>query len=667
MTIQQRAVPEVDGTLMANALRALAMDAVEKAKSGHPGMPLGMADVATVVFRDFLKFDPRDPEWPDRDRFVLSGGHGSMLLYGLLHLTGYERVTLDALKNFRQLGFLTAGHPEVDQEAGIETTTGPLGQGLATAVGMALAEQMLAARFGGDLVDHRTWVMCGDGDLMEGISHEAASLAGHLGLSKLIVLYDDNQVSIDGPTSLSFSEDVLARFAAYGWATGRADGLDQASVGEAVKAALATGKPAIIACRTIIGFGAPTKAGTAAAHGSPLGEKEIEGVRKALNWPYPPFEVPETIRAAWTAVGRHGKPARDAWNARLAASPKREAFAATWAKALPGLKEAIAAIKQDAAANKPKLATRAASGKVLEKLVPLYPVLVGGSADLTPSNNTKVKGMADVAPGAFTGAYVRYGVREFAMAAAMNGLALHGGVVPYGGTFLSFTDYARPAIRLAALMKQQVIYIMTHDSIGLGEDGPTHQPVEHLAALRSIPGLLVFRPADLVETAECWQIALTEQHSPSLFALSRQEMPTLRDGSAENKSARGGYVLAEAECGPRAVTIAATGSEVEIAFAARQALEDQGVATAVVSLPCMSLFLKQDAKYRDEVLKPTTSIRVAVEAGVRFGWDSVIGEDGIFIGMHGFGASAPAPVLYKHFGITPEAIVAAVLERRSAK
>ena len=652
---------QATGKDMANALRALAMDAVERANCGHPGMPMGMADVATVLFRDFVKFDAKHPHWPDRDRFVLSGGHGSMLLYALAHLSGYEPMTLDAIKNFRQLGSIAAGHPERDPGGGIETTTGPLGQGLAMAVGFALGERVLNARFGDDLVDHRTWVFCGDGDLMEGISHEAASLAGHLGLSKLVVLYDDNQISIDGPTGLSFSDDVPARFAAYGWETMRVDGHDQAAIADAIGRAVAAGRPTLIAARTVIGYGAPTKAGTSAAHGAPLGAEEVAGARQALGWSYPPFEIPDAIRAAWAAVGVRGSAVRAEWEARRDASPKAAEFGAALDGALPDLDAAIRELKREAGESRPALSTRVASGRVLGRLQALSANLLGGSADLTPSNNTRTEGATDIAPGSFGGSYVRYGVREFGMAAAMNGLALHGGLIPFGGTFLCFADYSRPAIRLSALMRQRVVYVMTHDSIGLGEDGPTHQPVEHLASLRCMPGLYVFRPADLVETAECWQLAL-QADGPSVLALSRQTVPALRGPGSENLSARGGYVLEEAEAGERQVTLVATGTEVSIAVEARNALEHKGIGCAVVSLPCMSRFEAETDAYRRQVLRPGT-VRVGIEAAVRFGWDRVIGEDGIFIGMTGFGASGPGPELYRHFGITADAVVAAVMIR----
>ena len=538
---------------MANALRALAMDAVEQAKSGHPGMPMGMADIAAVLFTQFLRYDPRAPDWPDRDRFVLSNGHGCMLLYGLLHLTGYPDMTLDELKRFRQLGSRTAGHPERGHASGIEVTTGPLGQGLADAVGMAIAERLLAAEFGDDIVDHRTYVFCGDGCLMEGISHEAASLAGHLRLNKLIVLYDDNSISIDGPTELAFSDDPILRFRAYGWAAERIDGHDHEAVADAICRAQQSGRPSLIACRTIIAFGAPTKAGTAAAHGAPLGAAEVAGARERLGWNYPPFVVPDDVRAEWRAAGGRGETLRRAWETRLQSLPaaRRDEFLRRQRRELPqGLDAAIAKLCDDFRQANAKIATRQASGTVLDSLTKLVPELVGGSADLTPSNNTKAKDQKDVRRGDFTGHYIRYGVREHGMAAAMNGIAAHRGLIPYGGTFLTFSDYARPAIRLAAFMGVGVVYVMTHDSIGLGEDGPTHQPIEHLAALRAMPGLYVYRPADPVETAECWALALHRRDAPSLLALTRQALPLLRtdgapQGADRNHRARGAYVLAE--------------------------------------------------------------------------------------------------------------------------
>jgi transketolase len=643
---------------MANALRALAMDAVEQAKSGHPGMPMGMADVATVLFGQFLKFDPSAPEWPDRDRFVLSAGHGSMLLYGLLHLTGYADMTLDELKRFRQLGSRTAGHPERGLASGIEVTTGPLGQGVANAVGMALAERLLAAEFGDDVVDHRTYAICGDGCLMEGISHEALSLAGHLRLAKLTVLWDDNSITIDGPTRLAVDDDQLARFAAHGWATERVDGHDHAAVAAALKRAQSHDRPSLIACKTIIAFGAPTKAGTAAAHGSPLGPEEIKGARERLGWEYPPFVVPDDVRGWWREVGARGAAPRAEWEARLGRldGASRDDFLRRQAGTLPAaMQGALAKACDEFRTKNAKLATRQASGAVLDALVPAMPELLGGSADLTPSNNTKAKGQKEIQAGDFAGRYIHYGVREMGMAAAMNGIAAHGGLIPYGGTFLTFTDYARPAIRLAALMELGVIYVMTHDSIGLGEDGPTHQPIEHLAALRAMPHLLVFRPADSVETAECWSLALENRHAPSILALTRQALPLLRTSPdhGENKSAKGAYVLIE-PAGTRHVTLLATGSEVSIAVAAQQQLAAAGIRAAVVSMPCWELFERQGEDYHTAVLG--SAPRVGVEAGVRTGWNRWLGRNAAFVGMTGFGASAPAEALYPHFHITPERV-----------
>ena len=642
---------------MANALRALAMDAVEQAKSGHPGMPMGMADAATVLFTEFLRFDPLAPSWPDRDRFVLSAGHGSMLLYALLHLTGYPDMTLDELKRFRQIGSRTAGHPERGHASGIETTTGPLGQGFGNSVGMAIAERLLAAEFSDAVVDHRTYVIASDGDLMEGISHEAASLAGHLGLNKLIVLYDDNSISIDGPTELAFSDDRVMRFRAYGWAAERIDGQDHPSVADAIRRAQQSDRPSLIACRTTIAFGAPTKAGTAAAHGAPLGASEIAGARQRLGWNYPPFEIPADVRTEWCAAGARGEPVRRAWEARLQSLPaeRRDEFLRRQRNELPqGLEAAVAKLCDDFRKANAKIATRQASGTVLDTLTKVVPELVGGSADLTPSNNTKAKDQKDVRRGDFSGHYLRYGVREHGMAAAMNGIAVHRGLIPYGGTFLTFSDYARPSIRLAAFMGVGVIYVMTHDSIGLGEDGPTHQPVEHLAALRAMPGLYVYRPADAVETAECWALALQRRDVPSLLALTRQALPLLRfEAGSENRSARGAYVLAEAD-GPRRVTLLATGSEVSVAMAARDALARDHIGAAVVSMPCWELFEQAPKEYRDAVLG--TAPRVAVEAAVQFGWERWLGPRGAFIGMTGFGASAPGEALYPHFGITAERV-----------
>ena len=646
---------------MADAIRALAIDAVQKANSGHPGMPMGMADVATALWTRFHKFDAADPRWPDRDRFVLSGGHGSMLLYALLHLTGHAGMGIEDLKNFRQLHSPAAGHPEYGEHPAIETTTGPLGQGLATAVGMALAERLLAARFGKSLVDHRTWVTCGDGDLMEGISQEAISIAGHLKLNKLTVLWDDNAISIDGDVALSSSEDQVKRFAAAGWATKKVDGHDLAQIAAAIAAAMRSTKPTLIACKTIIGFSAPTKAGTAASHGAPLGADEAQAAKAAMGWNHAAFEVPEGVADAWREAGSRGASARRAWLKRLAHHPMRAEFERVMAGKLPeNFHEAVAALRADIAEKKPKLATRQSSQKALEALVPAVPEMIGGSADLTGSNLTLVKGMGFVTPGNFGGRYIHYGIREFGMAAAMNGMALHGGVIPYSGTFFVFTDYMRSAIRLAALMRIRAIHVLTHDSIGLGEDGPTHQPVEHLASLRAMPGVLTFRPADAMETAECWELALRRNDGPSLLALSRQGLPTLRTDTGENRSARGAYVLAEAE-GPRQATLIATGSEVAIAMDARAALAAEGVSVAVVSMPCWELFAQQDESYRAQILGG--ALRVGVEAASSFGWERWLGNDGVFIGLDTFGASAPIDVLYKHFGITPEAIAAAVKRR----
>ena len=645
---------------MANAIRALSMDAVQKANSGHPGMPMGMADVATVLFTQFLKFDPAHPGWPDRDRFVLSAGHGSMLLYSLLYLTGYPGMDIGQIENFRQLGSHTAGHPEYGHAPGIETTTGPLGQGLANGVGMALAERLLNARHGDRLCNHYTYVIAGDGCLMEGISHEAISLAGHLRLGKLIVLFDDNQISIDGSTDLAVSDDQLKRFEASGWMTVRCDGHDPAAIAKAIKSVHQSDRPVLIACKTIIGFGAPNKQGTAATHGSPLGAEEIAAARKMLGWEHPPFVVPKPILAAWRTAGERGAKAYKTWETQagnLAAGDLARLVDPVDNDVKAAIGTAIGELKQKYVSERPKLATRVSSQQVLEKLVPVVPGLIGGSADLTGSNGTRTTLHTPVKPGTFAGNYIHYGVREHGMAAAMNGLALHGGIVPYGGTFLVFTDYCRPSIRLAALMQQRVIFIMTHDSIGLGEDGPTHQPVEHLASLRAIPSLLVLRPADAIEVAECWQIALTGKSSPSIMALTRQNLPTMRSGDmAENQSAKGAYVLKDV-AGKRAVTLIATGSEVAIAMDAAGMLEAGGIAAAVVSMPSAELFAVQPKAYRSKVLGAAP--RVGVEAAIGFGWERWLGEDGVFVGMSGFGASAPFEKLYEHFGITPGKIVAA--------
>jgi transketolase len=643
---------------LATAIRVLAMDAVEAANSGHPGMPMGMADVATVLFTRFLKFDPADPHWPDRDRFVLSAGHGSMLLYALLYLTGYADMTLDELKRFRQLGSKTAGHPEYGHATGIETTTGPLGQGLATAVGMAIAERLMNARFGDALTDHHTYVIAGDGCLMEGISHEAIDLAGHLRLSRLIVLWDDNSISIDGATSLATSTDQAARFAAAGWSVFKADGHDPEAVAAAIKAAKASDRPSMIACKTVIGYGAPNKKGTEAAHGAPLGAEEIAGARLSYGWAHAPFDIPAPVLSAWRAVGRRGGETNAEWRKRLEAQPDatRAAFASEdGAITTDGLAR-LAALKAEWLDAKPKLATRQASQKVLDTITPAMPRLIGGSADLTHSNLTRGKGQKPVTAQDFSGSYIHYGVREHGMAAAMNGIALHGGFVPYGGTFLVFTDYCRPAIRLSALMGTQVVYVMTHDSIGLGEDGPTHQPVEHLAALRAIPGLRTFRPADAVETAEAWETALAAKDTPSILCLTRQAVPPLPREGAENRTARGAWLVHEPQ-GKRAVTLMASGSEVQLALGAAQTLAESGIGAAVVSMPCWELFRAQGKDYRRAVLGDAP--RVGVEAALRFGWDEWLGSDGAFVGMTGFGASGPAPQLYEHFGITAKAVVEA--------
>lgn len=647
---------------MANAIRALAMDAVQRAKSGHPGMPMGMADVATVLFTQFLKFDASDANWPDRDRFVLSAGHGSMLLYGLLHLTGYPEMTMAELRNFRQLGSRTAGHPEYGHAQGIETTTGPLGQGLATAVGMALAERLSNARYGDDLVDHHTYVIVGDGCLMEGISHEAISLAGHLRLEKLIVLFDDNSISIDGPTSLTLCDDQIKRFEASGWDTQAIDGHDPEAIAAAIATAKASDRPSLIACKTVIGFGAPNKQGTAATHGAPLGEEEIAAARKTLGWPHAPFEIPAPILDAWRQAGGRGKATRNAWEAALAAQDPaaQDRFKREQSGELPPkCFESLDAFKAEVATAAPKLATRVSSQKVLDVVTVAIPEMIGGSADLTGSNNTKAAAQKVADATDFSGSYLHYGVREHAMAAAMNGLALHGGFIPYGGTFMVFTDYLRPALRLAALMKQRAIYVMTHDSIGLGEDGPTHQPVEHLAALRTMPNLLVMRPADTIETAECWELALKQSDGPSVLALSRQGLPSLRKDGSENLSAHGGYILSPAQS-TRQVTLIASGSEVEIALEAQKMLQDKNVAAAVVSMPCWELFEQQPQHYRDEVLGPGT-FHLGIEAGLSFGWERYLETGGAFIGMRGFGASAPASDLYKHFKIDADTVVETVL------
>jgi transketolase len=649
--------PAMDVNLknMANAIRALSMDAVQRANSGHPGMPMGMADVATVLYSKFLKFDAKNPEWADRDRFVLSGGHGSMLLYAVNYLTGYEKMTIDQIKNFRQWGAITAGHPEIEHDAGIETTTGPLGQGVATAVGMALAERIQNGRYGDDIVDHHTFVMCGDGDLMEGISHEACSLAGHLNLNKMIMLYDDNNICIDGHTDLTFVDNTPQRFEAYGWDVQEIDGHDFQAIEDAIAKAKISDSPSLICCKTKIGYGAPTKENSNSAHGAPLGEEEIKGTRENLGWPHAPFEVPEDILGAWRAVGQNNYQKFLDWNERLDASKWKDchtkAHAGDYSGAIgPIIKE----LKADFAANKPKKATRQTSGMCLEKLVDKLWLLIGGSADLTGSNNTKVAASKVINKEDYEGNYVNYGVREHAMAAAMNGLAIHGGLLPYAGTFMQFADYSRPALRLGALMKQRVVHVMTHDSIGLGEDGPTHQPVEHLAALRAIPNLYTFRPCDGIETAESWQWAINKQDAPSLLALTRQGLPTLCGDRDDNLVAKGAYILQDCDGAPE-VTLFASGSEVHLAVEAAARIDAQ---VRVVSVPCMDLFFEQESGYF-ESLVCNKSIKIAVEAGIRQGWDRIIGGHSTFIGMNGFGASAPADELFKHFGITTDAIVEA--------
>ncbi len=647
---------------LANAIRALAMDAVEAANSGHPGMPMGMADAATALFTRHLKFDPKDPHWPDRDRFILSAGHGSMLIYALLYLTGYEKPTIDDIRNFRQLGSPCAGHPENFELPGVEVTTGPLGQGFAMAVGMAIAERHLNAIYGDDIVDHRTYVIAGDGDLMEGVNHEAVGLAGNLKLGRLIVLWDDNRITIDGSTDLSRNEDVLARFNAAQWHTVECDGLDSAKVSKAIEAAIADPRPSLIRCKTIIGYGAPNKQGTEATHGAALGADEVAAARKELGWDSPPFEIPEDVLSAWRDAGKRGEAEHREWNRRLSESGKQDEFFQRiggrpnegWLK--PHLDSLLA--------NPPKVATRKASEMALEAINPAVPSTIGGSADLTGSNNTKTKALEALTPENYAGRYVYYGIREFGMAAAMNGMALHGGVIPYGGTFLVFTDYARPAIRLSALQRAKVIYVMTHDSIGLGEDGPTHQPIEHLQSLRAMPGIDVYRPCDAVETAECWALALASD-GPSILALTRQNLSPVRvEASDENLSERGAYRVRSAKAG-RKVIFLATGSEVEIALAAAGQLEELGIGADVVSMPCTERFDAQPADYREDILPDVSNrdiLRVSVEAGTTYGWERYTGLHGLRIGIDRYGVSAPAKDAYQFFGLTPDAIAARVLD-----
>ncbi|QPQ55493.1 transketolase [Allosphingosinicella flava] len=655
--------------LLANAIRALAMDAVEAANSGHPGMPMGMADVATILFTEYLKYDPADPKWHDRDRFVLSAGHGSMLIYALLHLTGYERPTMEDIRNFRQLGSPCAGHPENFLLDGVEATTGPLGQGFAMAVGMAIAERHLNAVFGGDLVDHHTWVIAGDGCLMEGINHEAVGLAGHLKLGRLNVLWDDNRITIDGSTDLSTSEDILARYAASGWHTVACDGHDYDSIRKALDEAKADPRPSLVACRTIIGYGAPNKQGTSATHGAALGKDEVAAARQHLVWDSEPFDLPQPIIDGWREAGRRGQKAHQDWRVRLAAHPEREEFVRRMEGRLPegfSLRDHIAGL----IAEPQNVASRKASELALGAINDLLPETIGGSADLTGSNNTKTKAQKPLTAEDYSGRYIYYGIREFGMAAAMNGMALHGGVIPYGGTFLVFADYCRPAIRLSALQEVRAVYVMTHDSIGLGEDGPTHQPVEHVMSLRMIPNLDVFRPADAVETAECWELALKRKDGPSLLALSRQNLPQLRDNARENLSAKGAYRLRAAKA-TRKVILIATGSEVEVAVQVADALEGKGIGADIVSMPCWTLFEAQDAAYRNDILpdvSPNEILRVSIEAGTTLGWERYTMVHGLRIGLDRFGASAPAEDLFKRFGFTAEAIVPqieAALQKRN--
>ena len=653
---------------MANAIRALSMDAVQKAQSGHPGMPMGMADVATVLWSNYLKYDSSAPAWPDRDRFVLSAGHGSMLLYSLLHLSGFAKPTMEDIENFRQLGSPTAGHPENFLLPGVECTTGPLGQGLAMAVGMAMAERHLNAQFGDDLVDHRTWVIAGDGCLMEGVNHEAIGLAGHLNLSRLICFWDDNQITIDGSTDLSTSENVRARFEATGWFANSCDGHDYADIARAIDEALEANRPALIACRTMIGRGAPNKQGTAATHGSPLGAAEVEAAREELKWTSDPFEIPDQIRSEWQSAGSRSHEVRTEWGTRLDNSEHKAEFERRMAGDLPtgfSLDEYIADLVREPA----KVATRKASENALSVINSRLRETVGGSADLTGSNNTKTEGLEAFTADDPSGRYVYYGIREFGMGAAMNGMALHGGVIPYGGTFLVFSDYCRPAIRLSALQEARVVYVMTHDSIGLGEDGPTHQPIEHLQSLRAMPNLLVMRPADAVETAECWEVALNQKNRPSVMALSRQGLEQFRtEQQEENQCARGAYRVKDAEADRRVILIA-TGSEVQLALSCASELESRGIGADVVSMPCAELFDEQSPAYRDKILPnvgPQEILRVSIEAGTSFGWERYTMANGLSVGIDSFGTSAPASDAFEHFGFTSEAIVPKILAKLEA-
>lgn len=640
---------------MANAIRFLTLDAIKKANSGHSGMPMGMADIATVLYSKFLKFNPATPAWPDRDRLIVSNGHGSMLLYSLAYLTGYKAMTIEEIRNFRQLHSKTPGHPEIDVSIGVETTTGPLGQGISNSIGFAVSERVLNAKFGDDLVNHYTYVFAGDGCLMEGVSHEACSLAANLGLGKLIVFYDDNNVTIDGTVDITFTDNTPERFKSYGWDVQSIDGHDPDAIEKAIIRAQGTDTPSIICCKTKIGFGAPSFEGKPAAHGAITGDDEIAATRKSLNWAHEPFVVPDDVLSQWRGLGERGAAEYKAWQGRLSASSQKAAFEAqNTPDVAETIKPIIAALKKDFVEKKPKLATRQTSGECLEKLVPALPQMLGGSADLTGSNNTKTKASGVITRGNHAGNYINYGVREHGMAAAMNGMALHGGIIPYAGTFMQFADYSRPSIRLAALMRQRVIHVLTHDSIGLGEDGPTHQPVEHLAALRAIPNCYVYRPCDGIETAECWELALQHAASPAVLSLTRQGVATVREDSTDNKSAKGAYILRESNGAPK-VTIFASGSEVEIALAAADKIGDS---VRVVSVPCFELFFEQDKEYVMSLIC-NDSKKIAVEAAIRQGWDAIIGAHGTFIGMKSFGDSAPAGTLYKHFGITAEAIIEA--------
>lgn len=644
---------------MANAIRALAMDAVQAANSGHPGMPMGMADVATVLYKDYLKFDASDPKWADRDRFVLSAGHGSMLAYATLHLSGYAQPTMDDIRKFRQLESPCAGHPENFMLEGVEATTGPLGQGLAMAVGMAIAERHLNAVFGDELVDHRTWVIAGDGCLMEGINHEAIGLAGHLKLGKMIVLWDDNNITIDGKVEISSNEDIAVRYTATGWHVEKCDGHDFADIRRAIDAAIADDRPSLIACKTVIGKGAPNKQGTSATHGAALGNDEVAAARIELDWPYAPFEISTEISVAWHATGARGQAANKDWKNRTLSNDKGIEFT----RYISGQGNVVDVTEycQQLVSDAPKVATRKASEMALEVFTAAIPEMIGGSADLTGSNNTKTKSTPVLDSANYGGRYINYGIREFGMGAAMNGMALHGGVIPYGGTFLVFSDYCRSAIRLSAIQRTRVIYVMTHDSIGLGEDGPTHQPVEHIQSLRSMPNLQVFRPCDAVETAECWSLSLAKSDGPSLLALSRQNLPTLRKDASENLSAKGAYRLKTADAA-RKVVLVATGSEVEIAMDVATKLEAAGHGADVVSMPSTELFDAQDAGYQADIL-PRDVLTVSIEAGTTFGWERYTGRDGLRFGIDSFGASAPIEALYDHFGLTAEKIAPQIIAR----